>query len=430
VRQVASPPIGNGTWTGAAIARPRAEPLWESALVVVAALMFATSIADIFLSLGARSGHAPQVRLAYLGVYAAFGLMLFVKNALAELMTRVPLLALVLAMAPLSILWSVTPSESLERSVAVVGSSLFGAYLGWRFTLGRIIFLLAIAMAIASCLSLAVILLVPSVGIAQTTQWAGTWTGVNIHKSGLGGASALACLLIGYAIADCTGRWRLAFGSAFLIAFVLLIGSRSTSFLLSVLAIGALALWARHLQTLPRQVPVLTFIIILAAAITSAEIIGDDVIDSALALFGKRSDLSNRIPLWSIVWSFIENRFWLGYGYEAFWQPDTTRIRFIEAELSFSPYYAHNGLLETWLNGGLILVAMVFLMFVSVLARAAIIFARWREIAISSFPLFFCGYFLLVNFAESSVLSRNSLTWAILVAMTVFTAKWVRVRIR
>jgi hypothetical protein len=32
------------------------------------------------------------------------------------------------------------------------------------------------------------------------------------------------------------------------------------------------------------------------------------------------------------------------------------------------------------------------------------------------------------NFAESSVLARNNLSWAVLVAVAVFVAKWVRLR--
>ena len=57
-----------------------------------------------------------------------------------------------------------------------------------------------------------------------------------------------------------------------------------------------------------------------------------------------------------------------------------------------------------------------------------VLYARWRDLAISSFPLFYCGYFLMMNFAESSVLSYNDLLWAVLVAVVVFVAKWVRVQ--
>ena len=101
----------------------------------------------------------------------------------------------------------------------------------------------------------------------------------------------------------------------------------------------------------------------------------------------------------------------------------------IEARLYFTPFYSHNGLLETWLNGGLVLVGLFFLQLCGVLIRAAIIFVRWREVTISSFPFFFSTYFILVNFSESSILGRNSLTWILFVMNVIFLTKWVRMRV-
>lgn len=118
----------------------------------------------------------------------------------------------------------------------------------------------------------------------------------------------------------------------------------------------------------------------------------------------------------------------MGYGYQAFWQPGAP-LRLIEARLYFTPHYSHNGLLETWLNGGLVLVSLVFLLLCGVLIRASIIFVRWRHVAISSFPFFFTTYFVLINFSESSILSRNNLGWSLLVMNAVFLTKWVRMRV-
>ena len=70
--------------------------------------------------------------------------------------------------------------------------------------------------------------------------------------------------LIGYAITDSRGRRRLAFCLALLVALVLLIGSRSISSLLVTAAVGALSLWARHLQRSPNELPVLSLILVIA----------------------------------------------------------------------------------------------------------------------------------------------------------------------
>jgi len=431
VWQFARPSVGLGTSSGTSVVQTLSAPHWEAAFVVVATVMFATNITEIFLTFGALgTTYPPQVRLAFLLIYAVAGLLLLrSRHALPTLVTTAPLLLVVLMVPPLSILWSVDPDESVERAIAVIGTSLFGAYLGWRFTLGRIVFLLAIAMTIAVGLSLIAIVALPSIGIAQSGQWAGTWTGIQFHKNGLGGAAGLASIVIGYAIADSRGFWRAAFCGAFLIALVLLVGSQSMSSLLAVLVVGMLALWARLLQTMPREIPVLSMIIGFGVVIAAVQLIGVELVESTLATLGKRSDLSSRMPLWGIVWTFIEERFWLGYGFEAFWKSDSPDMRLIQEQIHFVPFYSHNGLLETWLNGGLVLVVLMFGLLALVVTKSAILFARWRRLSVSAFPLIYCCYVIMMNVAESSVLARNNLVWALLVTFAVFTGKWVRLRV-
>ena len=404
MRAATGPPpallIGQPTIPALAGGHAMAVPTWELALVVFAAVLFSTDIAEVLLA--PTGGRPPELRILYLLVYTAFGLLLVSsRNAVRSLVTTTPLLVLVLVFPSVSIVWSVDPGETLERSVALFGTSLFGAYLGCRYTLGRLIFLLAIALSIAVCLSMALVVLVPSIGIEGHGKLAGSWTGANLHKNALGATAGLACLVIGHAITDNRGWRRLAFCLALLCALVLLIGSRSTSSLLVTVIVGALSLWARYLQRAPNEVPVLSLILVISIVTTGVAIIGTDLIERALAFFGKNSTLSNRLPLWSLLWFYVEKRFWLGFGYEAFWQPDASAVREIEAELYFTPFYAHNGLLETWLNGGLVLVALMLLLLCSTMIRSIVLYVRWRDLAISSFPQFYCIYFLMMNFPES-----------------------------
>jgi O-antigen ligase len=412
------------------VVQPLLAPRWEGGFVVVATVIFTTNVIEISLTFGPPGpSYPPQVRLTFLLIYGVAGLLLLrARQPLPTLVATAPMLWVVLAMPLLSVLWSVDPSESLERAVAVTGTSLFAAYLGWRFTLGRILFLLAIAMTIAVGLSLIAIVALPSIGVTQSGQWAGTWKGIHFHKNGLGTAASLACLVIGYAVSDSRGLWRAAFCGAFLAALALLVGSQSTSSLLAMLVIGVLALWARLLQTMPRETPVLSAIIGIGVVIAAVQLMGADFVESALAALHKRSDLSSRVPLWGIVWVFIAERFWFGYGFEAFWKLDSSNMRSIEAQLHFVPFYSHNGLLETWLNGGLVLVILAFCLLTLTIVRSAILLARWRRFSPSAFPLIYCCHFIMMNFAESSVLARNNMVWVLLVTIAAFTSKWVRLR--
>lgn len=432
MRQLATPSAELAAPSRVPVVQPLWAPRWESAFVVIVTIMFATNVTEIFLTFGARGETYPaQVRLTFLLMYGVAGILLLAsRHALGTLIATAPLLIGVLALPVVSILWSVNPPETLERVIAVLGTSAVGIYLGWRFTLGRLVFLVAIGMSIAVCLSLLAIIALPAIGIDQVGQWAGAWRGVHFHKNGLGGASGLACILIGYAIADNRGAWRAMFCITFLIAAVLLVGSQSTTSLLAVLGVGVMALWARMLQRRPGEVPVLSLILGFAVVVAAVQLVGADLLAGVLASLGKRTDLSSRVPLWEIVWThFIPDRFWLGYGFQAFWRPDASAVRMIEDQLYFTPFYSHNGLLETWLNGGLVLVLLLGGMLILTITKSAILFARWRGLAVSALPLIYCGYFSMMNFTESTILARNNMLWTLLVALTVFTSKWVRLRI-
>lgn len=403
---------------------------WESVFVVIATVMMATNIADILLSRGPAAGsYAAQVRLAFMAIYVIAGVLLLrSRSTLPTLLTGMPLLLVVLAMPAVSIVWSIDRGESIERVVAMLGTSLFGIYLGLRFTLGRMVFLLAIGLAVAAVLSIAVIFAVPSIGIAQDGPWAGTWIGFNFHKNGLGATAALGCIIIGYAITDSRGAVRLALMAAFALAAVLLAGSYSTTAMIGAASAGLLTAWTRMVQRLPREGPVLSLLIGFGLVIAVIGFVSMGFVETALNALGKRSDLSSRIPIWEIVWTYIGQRYWLGYGFEAFWTPGNPAMGQIERELYFLPFYSHNGVLETWLNGGILLVVIVAAMLLATIFRSARLAFRWRDLPVSSFLLAYCLYFVAMNFAESSILSRNSLTWVLMVAVTVFAAKWARAR--
>ena len=423
-------PTDGVAWTGARSLPRLHAARWESVFVVIATVMLATNIAEILLSRGPAGGsYAAQVRVAFMLIYVVAGVLLVrSRTTLPTLLTSAPLLLVALAMPAVSIVWSIDRGESIERVVAMIGTSLFGIYLGLRFTLGRLVFLLAVGLAVAAVLSIAVIFAAPSIGIAQDGPWAGTWIGFNFHKNGLGATAALGCILIGYAITDSRGVTRLALMMAFVLAAVLLAGSSSTTALIGAASACLLTAWTRMVQRLPREGPVLGLLIGFGLVVAVIGFVSMGFVDTALSALGKRSDLSSRVPIWEIVWTYIQQRYWLGYGFEAFWTPGNPAMGQIERELYFLPFYSHNGVLETWLNGGIVLVTIVAAVLLATTFRAARLAFRWRDLPVAAFPLAYCLYFVAMNFAESSILSRNSLTWALMVAVTVFAAKWARVK--
>lgn len=428
MQQVASHSLYPSARPSTSLAHPFASPTWESAVVVVAMLVLGTKTVELLLA-GDGSPNPVPVRMVYFFTYAVFGLLLVRSaNQFLPIFLTAPLLLLVLLFPTFSILWSANPTETIERSLALAGTSMVGLYLGWRFTLGRTIFLLAVAMTIAVWLSLLAIALVPSVGIDQSGAWAGTWKGVHFHKNSLGYSAGLSCIFIAYAIADNRGAWKNIFCVSLAAALLLLFKSESTSAMLLTSTFLLFMLWSRLLQLFPLQIPVLMAIIVVSLIVAVVGLLDDVLIDQFLELLGKDRTLSSRVPLWAIVWSFIQERFWLGYGYEGFWHPGTLQLEIIRDRLYQTPFYSHNGLLETWLNGGVVLVILMISLILLMIVKATVLLVRWRVVTISSFPLVFCGHFIASNFTEAMVLAHNSLTWVLFVTVALFLRKWVRLK--
>ena len=409
-------------------ALPQREPPWISVVVVVTALMYATHVTEFTVHLG-NAGVSPASHAVFFLTYGLFGLLLLRNSGLMRFPVIAPLLTITILLAPLSVVWSTAPNETIFRSASLLGTSLFGIYLGWRFTLGRMVFLLAIAFTIAAGLSLIAIFVIPKIGIDQSVAHAGFWRGVHFHKNGLGATSAVGCLIIGYAIADSRGKARLFFIGGLMLTLLLLVGARSTTSVFATAVAASMGLWIGRLQKRPGPIPVLSLIMMFAIMLVLVEVVGKSSLESVLGSIGKSETFSGRMEIWSIVWrDHIQDRFWLGYGYAAFWLPDTPQVLAITNELYFTPHYSHNGIVESLVNGGALLVILAITLVLSLYVKSTMLMTRWRDLAVSSFPFVFCAYFTLVNITESTIMSQNSIIWAIFVALNVFLAKWLRVR--
>jgi O-antigen ligase len=120
--------------------------------------------------------------------------------------------------------------------------------------------------------------------------------------------------------------------------------------------------------------------------------------------------------MWSLVIDLASRRPWFGFGYEAFWSPDNPEVMRIEQLLSWSVAYSHNALLETLLNGGLVLAAamggLLAVAFAKSLRQAL---AASRNYA-AALAFVLLAAILFSNGTESVILARADLTWILLVS--------------
>ncbi|WP_049558612.1 O-antigen ligase family protein, partial [Limnoraphis robusta] len=78
------------------------------------------------------------------------------------------------------------------------------------------------------------------------------------------------------------------------------------------------------------------------------------VVAELLGLIGKDPSLTGRTDLWAWAREMIDKRPWLGYGYTAFWQGLDGGSAYIIRAARWPVPYSHNGILDLWLDIGLL----------------------------------------------------------------------------
>lgn len=393
-------------------------------LVILGVVVFGTNILEVTL----RGGSLERfIGIVYMGCYAAGLVLAMLSRALPQVLVRQPLLACLLILPLLSALWSVDRDMTLVRTMMLLGTSFFGLFIGWHYERTYLIRLLAIGVSLNLCISAALIVAVPSIGIDSTAAWAGTWVGAYMHKNGLGAAVGIAMLILFYAVATSGGIVRLGFLAMFALGAVLLVGSRSAT----ALVVTILALLLALGFSLWRRAPGLVVTVLFAAAVFLPVLallaIGqsDLVVHALLDLLEKDVTVHGRTDIWHLVWPYILDRFWLGYGYGSFWQPGFPWFSLIQARLHYAPHYSHNGVIELWIAGGAVTVLVALLVYLAALAKSLILAIRDRSAPDAAFAFVFLISFALRNVTEASLLQSNDFLWLLFVALVVSTAKSV-----
>ena len=396
-------------------------PTAEMVLFVAAALLYWTDILRLLFP--GTDGTSAVFRLTHFTFYGLYVLAILralgdFRRALAQTWLLVAFLLLPMASA----LWSVYPEETIQRAIAVLGSSLFGYYAATQVAPLTTLRLFGVTATLAALLSIVLIVFIPSMGHMSEGEYVNVWSGAWVHKNGMGqmcGLGALICLIV--LMTDGVRRnGFLIVGLA--INLLLLAGSRSlTSQLVTVVSIVLLFTVGRFLRFVVRHALV---IMLLAAAPIgyAAFTLTLDHVFGMLTSFGKDATLSSRLPLWQILVEFINEKFWLGFGYEAFFIEANYTTRIIESRLHFRPYYSHNGYIELWLALGAVGFAIMTALFLRFAWQSSRLLYRDERAPLFLLCFIYSPIFLLQNTAEVTILQRNSMSWTLFVMLYVCVA--------
>ncbi len=321
----------------------------------------------------------------------------------------------------LSILWSVDPSTTIRRAVAVLMTSLAGLVIASRYDWPRLTQIVATSFAILAVLSFLSAALVPSYG-RMTLLFPGAWRGVWNEKNALGDHMTMAVLAcLASAILNPAQR-RMWLGFAGL-SFFLIVMSQSKTSLVSLF----LGLTATGFIYVVRRGPAFavaaTFLAVTALTLLGFALVYDTEV--FFRLLGKDATLTGRTVIWGAVLHEIQLRPWTGYGYGAVWSDDTTwsTLAWIKHIAKFRPYHAHDSWLNIWLDlgyGGLALWAVYYF---ETWTRA--ILAAYRS-AGAYFALPILVVYSLVALTETIAVVYNDFVWVLFVIIAVRLALGAR----
>lgn len=314
---------------------------------------------------------------------------------------------LLLALA--STLWSQNPSLTLQATVLLTGTTLFGIYLGTRYTVQEQLRLLALTCGLVILSSYIVALLLPHYGLDQSVGYS-AWQGVFIQKNGLAQAAVLSALVFWFAH-SLPGTIRVAGGAC---SVVLLLFTRSaTSLVVFTVLIALLPVYSlRRIAAAARCIALACLGLLIA--ILTLVIVEDP--SGVLHLIGRTPDMTGRLALWEAVSESIAKRPWLGYGFSAFWQGMTGESAIVLDAVGWMAGYSHNGFLDLVLHTGVTGLAVFGVGYALTWVRAvsASCVARERD---SVWICTYLSFLLAYNLTEGSLLTQNSLYWALYAAI-------------
>lgn len=330
-------------------------------------------------------------------------------------------LVILIGLAVLSTLWSIEPAVTLRRVIGLITLGCLASVLAIRFSPRQLLILAAGVIGLTLWMSLAAALLIPSAAFMPEGEG---FRGVYTHKNVLGWAACLGAILAIGLLVDGHPRLR---GRGFRLlgcSLVCLILSGSGTGLIStgIAAIlygfyGAL----RRTHGLSQAILILVTLEIVAMLLLGAGLLLVPMLDA----LGKDATLTGRIPLWVMVDERISVKFWLGYGYSAFWTPGTYGAELINSTLKWNPPHAHNGYRDIMLSCGAVGMVAFVIMIVRAIRQGAALHCRAPQDGWIWLNVLVCAM-LVMNLTESNLLMQNDIQW--LLTMTAIAMFGLRSR--
>ena len=357
----------------------------------------------------------PLIQLFYYPFYAC-GLILvgLAGWRMLDAAWRTPVLLALTCMDIISIIWSIDPSGTLRRFVALAATVLCGYALASRFSWRRLSEVLAIAFSLMALITIVLGVAFPHLGKMQEL-FVGAWRGPWIEKNSLGSTMAIGFIATMAAALENRSRRWLWGAMALVMVLLVLLSTSKTSLVGVMLGIGGVSLiWL--MQRGPIFALSVTWMVLTGLILITGVILIDSHI--VFALLGKDATLTGRTFIWEGITRTVKERPWTGYGYGVVWTTEGPRtpLAKIVHYAGFRPYHAHSSWLEQWLGLGYVGLGLWAVMFVELWLKA--LYRLYRGGG-GYFALPFLAVYSLSSVTESVTNIWNDLHWLLVVIVLV-----------
>ena len=274
-----------------------------------------------------------------------------------DFVVQFKMLTLLALLAVFSALWSQSPGRSLLYGTLYLLGTLFGYYLVVRFEPEEIMAMLTRLGIIVSVLGLLTVVLLPGFGVTHDVRNGLVWNGIFTDRTGA--ARALVFLISPVLVSrgkQTTVKWLL---SVSLMGLMIVMAHAVSAIFVLFIYIVFL-----FLLRLSRKVDSRLLMMVLVVGSFLSVLVaffGIEYGADILKAFGRNTNLSGRTTIWSALALSILKRPLLGYGFFAFWQGIKGESGRVIALTHWTFGYAHNGIIEIFLQLGTIGVVVFFI---------------------------------------------------------------------
>jgi exopolysaccharide production protein ExoQ len=315
-----------------------------------------------------------------------------------------------LALVPVSAIWSQAPDITIHRAIAILVTCSFGWYLVARYSPREIIQLVVTVLVFTALLSLFYGIWGTGGGGLGGAEWRGAYENKNVFARSMALSATLCLLLLLEPV-----RWRWLVWAGFGLSCAMVALSRSAT---GALILIALVLAVRFSGSLRLRATILVPILIVSTLLLAGGLswLVFNAADLA-ARIGKDTTLTGRTDLWTVAIMMIQRHPWLGYGFGGFWRGFIGDSGEFWTAVGWPTPHAHNGFIDLTLDLGLVGLAVFLVGLVTALA-AAVVRVRSGRTTSAVAPFVLLMFVALYNLTESSILRHNTLYLVLYVVAT------------